>query len=106
MRYAYKDLGDQQAGTTVTVYLKGSAANVILLDSQNFAWYRAGHPFMHTGGLQVRSPAQLEIPQDGHWYVVVDHGGYKGRFRGNIEVDLEPPREPEGRTGEQSVVAR
>lgn len=86
MKYAFHDLGHQPAGTSVLVRLSGSASNVILLDPKNFAQYRAGLPFRYTGGHFGRSPVELEIPEDGHWYVVVDTGGYRARVRGSVEI--------------------
>jgi hypothetical protein len=86
MRYAYNDLGHQTAGATVTVRLNGSVANVVLVDEANFGRYRSGQPFLYTGGHYRQSPIHLEVPEDGHWYVVVDLGGYRGRVRANVEV--------------------
>ena len=86
MRYAFHDLGDCGEGDTAVVRLQGSAANVILLDAGNFARYRAGETFLYEGGFYSRSPVELEIPADGHWYVVVDTGGYKGRVRSSADV--------------------
>jgi hypothetical protein len=86
MRYVYYDLGEQQEGTTAVVRLRGSSANVLLLDAQNFAYYRAGQKFAYAGGLSRRSPVRLEVPKDGHWYVVVDLGGYGGRVQAAVEV--------------------
>ena len=34
------------------------------------------HAFQYTGGLRTRTPVGLEIPHDGHWYLVIDCGGY------------------------------
>lgn len=81
MRYAYRDLGEQTAGTTVLVRWTGSDASVILLDPVNFSKYqfRDGRPFSYAGGGKYRRPpAELSIPQDGRWYVVVDLGRYAG----------------------------
>ena len=86
MRYRYYDLHHQQAGTTVTARLEGSVCNLILLDAVNFKRYRAGQPFLYTGGRQWQSPVSLEVPEDGHWYAVVDLGGYKGRVKATVEV--------------------
>ncbi len=86
MRYAYYDLGEQEEGNTVAVRLHGTPANVILVDPQNFARYRAGEPFAYEGGISRRSPVQLPIPHDGHWYVVLDLGGRAGRVRGAVSV--------------------
>lgn len=103
MRYAYRDLGQQPADTTVIVHWRGSAANVILLDPVNFSkfQYTDGRPFFYGGGGQYgRSPARLSIPTDGRWYVVVDLGGNAGTAP-TVEViapedtqsDAEPRRE-------------
>ena len=86
MRYRYYDLGDQQENAQVVARLRGSAANVILLDPLNFRRYRLGQPFLYVGGHFWRSPVRLQIPEDGHWYLVIDHGGYKGRASAEIEV--------------------
>lgn len=86
MRYSYFDLREQSKGASVVVRLSGSSANVILLDRANFLNYRAGRPFLYEGGFCRRSPARLKIPEDGHWYVVVDLGGYRGRIRAYAAV--------------------
>ena len=86
MRYSYHDLGHQRAGSTVVVQLKGSSANVLLLDPTNFARYRNRDAFAYHGGHFRNSPAEIEIPKDGRWFVVVDLGGYMGRVRGSVEV--------------------
>ena len=86
MRYAFYDLGEQPEGATAVVSLRGKAPNVLLLDEHNFALYRSGGPFVYTGGHYSRSPVHLEVPQDGHWYVVLDFGGFNGRVRGKVKV--------------------
>ena len=86
MRFAYRDLGEQREGTTVAFHLRGSRANVLLLDQRNYGFYRAGKPFLYTGGHYTHSPVELAIPEDGHWYAVVDLGGYKGKVRATVEV--------------------
>lgn len=81
MRYAYKDLGEQSAGSTAVVSWSGSAADVLLLDPVNFSKYQHldGRPFFYgAGGHYRRSPARLSVPADGHWYVVVDLGRNAG----------------------------
>ena len=109
MRYAYKDLGEQAASTMVVVRWSGSAANVILLDAVNFSKYQYtdGRPFFYDGGGHYgRAPAQLSIPQDGHWYVVVDLGRNAGSAP-TVEVltpqDTQPhPGRPRTRSQSQS----
>lgn len=77
MRYLYYDLGEQQQENWVVVHLRGSSANVILLDPLNFDRYRSGQSFVYTGGLYTRTPARVQIPRDGNWYLVIDCGGYQ-----------------------------
>jgi hypothetical protein len=87
MRYLYYELGEQQEESWVIAHLRGSAANVILLDPLNFDRYRFGEPFLYTGGLYTRTPVRLQIPHDGEWYLVIDCGGYQHHVRArNIEV--------------------
>ncbi len=102
MKYSYYDLGEQSTGTGVSVNLTGSSANVILLDAVNFARYRAREPFSYTGGLQVATPAELTIPRDDHWFVVVDLGGYSGRVRATVEIH---PLESAGTPGAATAIA-
>lgn len=91
MKCAYRDLGEQPGGTTVRIGLQGSAANVLLLDPRNFARYRAGQSFNYYGGLSTRTPVSLQIPHDGHWHLVVDLGGHRGRVRAHV-LGIEPPK--------------
>ena len=72
MKYLYWDLGDQPEDSRVVVHLRGSAANVVLLDPVNFDRYRYGLSFHYTGGLRTGTPVQLEIPKDRYWYLVID----------------------------------
>lgn len=103
MRYAYKDLGERPAGTTVTLRLEGSAANVLLLDEPNYALYRARKSFRYQGGLSGRSPVTLTVPRDGRWYLVVDMGGYGGRVRARIEEIVSPEAAGAGGSEEREV---
>lgn len=86
IRYSYHDLGDQEAGTTVSVRLNGGPANVILLDTVNFDLYRTGGTFSYIGGHCRRPTARLTIPKSGRWYVVIDLGGYARRVMATVEV--------------------
>ena len=103
MRYAYRDLGDQPAGSTVVVRWTGSDATVLLVDPVNFSKYRFqdGRPFSYDGGGRYRRPpARLSIPEDGRWYVVVDRGHYSGR---PPTVEVFPPDDTEPDTEEQPL---
>ena len=103
MRYRYYNLGQQQANSCVVVRLRGSAANVVLLDQLNFRRYRSGEGFLYTGGYYRHSPVKLQVPEDGRWYLVLDHGGYKGRIRAEIEV-LSPEESRDSEEKETTLV--
>jgi hypothetical protein len=86
------DLGQLRKGATVVVQLSGQA-NVLLMDASNYRAYASGRggQVRYFGGLQKRSPARLPVPNDGHWYVAVDLGGYGGRIRSGVAIE-PPPR--------------
>jgi hypothetical protein len=84
--YSYYDLGELQEGDTVVVGLSGQPANVLLLDRPNLERYRFGFRFSYVGRLYRRSPVELSVPHDGHWYVAMDLGGRPGHTRGAVKV--------------------
>ena len=86
MNYTHYDLGQQPAGAVARVTLDGTEANVMLLDSHNLGQYRRGGRFRYFGGHVRRSPVVLEVPNAGHWHVVVDLGGFGGSVRSSVEV--------------------
>jgi len=86
MDFNYWDLGQQPTGAIAQVTLNGGAANVRLFDSSNYSAFKAGRSARGYGGYATRSPVHLEIPNGGHWYVVVDHGGLPGRSRIAVQV--------------------
>ena len=86
MKFAQHDLGYRQRGELVEVSLKGSAANVRLMDSSNLSAYRNGRRHRYVGGLAKKSPIRFQIPSSGHWYVAVDMQGLKGNVRSGVRV--------------------
>jgi Domain of unknown function (DUF1883) len=86
MKYAFADLGHQQGGNEVVINVRGGANGVMLIDVANFLRYRSGRSFRFTGGRYRGSPARLEVPEDGHWYAVLDLGSYNGRAKATVEV--------------------
>lgn len=87
MKFWHHDLGQKKKGAVVKVVLKGSAANVRLLDAANFQNYRTGRPHhYYKGGYVTVSPHYISIPRDGHWYLTIDFGGYSGKTNYSIEV--------------------
>jgi len=86
VQFTKHDLGHRTGGEIVEVILKGSAANVRLMDSFNFQSYRSGRRHQYIGGHAKRSPLRLQIPNAGHWYVTVDMGGYAGRVESSVRL--------------------
>lgn len=78
--FIYYDLSQQQRGAVVEIELS-TAANVFLVDSTNFSTYKRGGRYRYYGGQARRSPVRLGVPRSGHWYLVLDLGGYPGTIR-------------------------
>ena len=68
------------------VTLRGSAANVRLMDNTNFNNYKAGRQHRYFGGLAKSSPVRLQVPHAGTWHVTVDMQGLRGTVRSGIRV--------------------
>lgn len=101
------DLKQVKRGSTVVVTLKGSAANVRLLDSSNFSAYKAGRRHrLHGGGLVKRSPHRMTVPRDGHWYVTVDLIGMAANARVKSSVSVDPPPLPVARSAKPSTLSQ
>lgn len=45
--------------------------NVLVIDDNNFAKYRAGARCSHYGGFFTRFPANITVPEAGFWNVVL-----------------------------------
>ena len=96
MNFSYYDLKQRSQGDVVEVTLSGSAANVFLADSSNFSSYKSGRRYTYHGGNVTRSPVRLVVPRSGHWYLVIDLGGYPGQVKHSIRIlpgPLKPLRE-------------
>jgi hypothetical protein len=87
VQFIYSDLGQRHRGDVVEVVLKGSEANVALIDSSNYSAFKNGRRWRGVGGLAKRSPIHLTVPRAGHWYgVAYIPGGYRGRVRAGFRV--------------------
>lgn len=86
MKYAYSDLGNRSGGEIVEITLSGNAANVFLVDSSNYSSFKAGRAYKYYGGHAKRSPIRLAIPKAGHWYVIINFGGYGGSVRYSVRL--------------------
>jgi hypothetical protein len=62
------------------------AANVMLMDSSNYADSKQGRRYRYYGGYAKKSPVLLSIPTQGHWHVVNDLGGGAGQVRATVHL--------------------
>lgn len=85
MQFIKHDLGQLSGGEIAEVIIT-DAANVRLLDSDNLRKYKYGQRHKYTGGHSKTSPVRFQIPRAGHWYVVVDLGGYAGEVGSSARV--------------------
>jgi hypothetical protein len=81
-----RDLGQLRGGEIVLVTLRGTAPNVRLVDSLNFAAFKAGRNHQYFGGHVKKSPVRLRVPRAGHWYLTLDFGGYRGSTKWSVEI--------------------
>jgi hypothetical protein len=84
MQYTHYDLGHQSGGEFFEISLQGTAANVRLMDSSNFQSFKSGGRHTYQGGHFKQSPVRLQVPSSGHWYIVVDLGGYQGSVKSSV----------------------
>lgn len=84
MNFLHYEL-DLSLGDIVEVTLD-KQANVRLLDSANFSYYKQGKKHRYYGGLAKMSPVRLTSPRSGHWHLVVDLGGYTGRVSASVRT--------------------
>ena len=61
-------------------------ANVKVMDAANYHQYRSGRRYTYYGGLATVTPFRISPPSHGHWYVVIDLGGYPGTVRASVSV--------------------
>jgi len=75
-----------EEGDAIRVTLRGTEANVMVMDDINFRSYRSGGRFTYFGGHYKQSPAVIRPPLSGHWNVIVDLGGRSGEVRAVVSV--------------------
>lgn len=90
MKFNQYDLGNLKKGQIVEVTLKGSAANVRLMNSSNLSSYKNGRRHSYHGGLVTRSPYKIGVPSSGRWYVTIDMQGLRGSVRSSVRVLPSP----------------
>ena len=86
MKFLYSDLGQLEHGDTVIVTIQGDSMNVRLVDASNYQRMHYGGEYHYHGGHATSSPVRLTVPSAGHWYVVLDRGGYAFNVRWGVRV--------------------
>ena len=86
MQFQHYDLGYQNGGVTVEVTLRGTEANVLLMDNDNFHYYKNSRNYKYYGGHAKSSPVHLRIPYASNWNIAIDLGGYGGRIESSIRL--------------------
>ncbi len=96
-KFNYFDLHQCKRGEVYRIELS-SALNVLLVDTSGFSAFKSGRQYRYSGGLITRSPHDLVIPHDGHWYVIYHAWGLRsgGRIsiRPLVEAQAMPPATP------------
>lgn len=90
MNFTHYDLGNLEKGRVIEITLRGSSANVQLLDSTNFNKYKNGRQYHYVGGLARKSPVRLQTTHSSHWHIAIDLRGMRGNLQSSIRV-LPPP---------------
>jgi hypothetical protein len=90
MEYLHKEF-DLSEGEAVEVNLAGNAANVMLMDPENFEKYRQGLPYRSYGGYARTSPFRIQAPHAGRWHLVIDLGGGAGTVQASGRVVAGTP---------------
>jgi hypothetical protein len=84
MRYWHHAL---EAGPDRTIEITlDKAANVKLMDEENFNRYRRRQRHRFYGGRARRSPVHLRVPRHGRWHLIVDRGGLGGTVHGSVRL--------------------
>ncbi|MGV0595114.1 DUF1883 domain-containing protein [Mycolicibacterium porcinum] len=86
MEFSTADLGYLSAGSVVHVTIQGDGPNVRIFDNSNFRSFKSGQRATGYGGRALRSPVSIEVPHTGHWHLVIDFGGLRGRASFSYQV--------------------
>lgn len=94
MRFNHWHLEQRDGGDVVVINLSGKAAEVRLLDSDNFQSYQAGLGYRYYGGRVDRSPSEIPIPYSGVWYIAAELPVTAEQPHGGIQVVPRAMRQP------------
>lgn len=92
MRYLYKQYRLKK-GQTIKVYFN-KATKIRLLDSREFNNFKKDKNYKYYGGFFEKSPAELKVPNDGTWTLIIEKGTYLHPvdIKGKIEIFPAPPK--------------
>ena len=63
-----------------------NAANVQLMNQENFTNYDNYRDYRYHGGYVQQSPFRISPPHQGHWFLVIDLGGGAGSVRAEAKI--------------------
>jgi hypothetical protein len=78
-------MGEVGAGKTIEVELD-RAANIRLLDFENFKLFKQGLPHEFVGGFIRFTPYRIVTPKQAHWVIVADLGGTEGEVSASYKI--------------------
>ncbi len=90
MNYTYYDLGEIRTGVIVEVTLEGNAANVQLLDDENYLNYKGGKQYQYIGGLTKQNVMRLKTTHASHWHLAIDLRGMNGNVVSSVKMISSP----------------
>ncbi|SRR6266851_5805393 len=82
MNFLHSEVTLDGPNDAIIIELKGTEANVLVLDGSNFSAYRRGQRFRYLGGTTGR----LRWSHSGQWHVVIDLGGQRGHVQTSVTV--------------------
>ena len=71
MQYIVYDLKEQQKGSLVEIKIN-MPANIHLIDKVNLDYMKHHREYKDYGGLAMSTPFRVTIPEDRHWYILID----------------------------------
>ena len=76
---------DADLGDVIEVTID-RAANVQLLNPENFENYKNNRGYRYHGGHATTSPIRFDVPHAGTWHVVIDLGGGTGKVQASSRL--------------------
>ena len=73
-------------GDRIRVYLRGNAANVLVMEDADYVNYRQGRAYNYYGGYYTKSPVIIKPRVYGPLNVVINLGGFAGTVNAVVQI--------------------